>query len=182
MPNIVNGFISQFVTDVITMPLGRLPTFLMLLKSTLSIMGKIISQMSKATGIETLAYSNLLSVLGITGSSCPRVTPATMQRLTQRLRYRSKKLIPDLFSIVDIGRQWFSITNNLFNNQFSKFVIRSLLNTGVSDVGEAVHTPVIISNSAEISALKAFQKPLKDGITLLNAIQDVYLDEKIGLA
>lgn len=105
-----------------------------------------------------------------------------MQRLTQRLRYRSKKLIPDLFSIVDIGRQWFSIANNLFNNQFSKFVIRSLLNTGVSDVGEAVHTPVIISNSAEISALKAFQKPLKDGITLLNAIQDVYLDEKIGLA
>jgi len=29
---------------------------------------------------------------------------------------------------------------------------------------------------------KAFQKPMADGVKLLNAIQDVYLDKGIGLA
>ncbi|HNQ12769.1 MAG TPA: fructose-bisphosphate aldolase, partial [Bacteroidia bacterium] len=33
-----------------------------------------------------------------------------------------------------------------------------------------------------ISGRKAFQKPLKEGVALLNAIQDVYLDKKITLA
>jgi class I fructose-bisphosphate aldolase len=33
-----------------------------------------------------------------------------------------------------------------------------------------------------ISGRKAFQKPMKDGIALLNAIQDVYLDKSITLA
>ena len=29
---------------------------------------------------------------------------------------------------------------------------------------------------------KAFQRPMADGVALLNTIQDVYLDESIGLA
>ena len=29
---------------------------------------------------------------------------------------------------------------------------------------------------------KAFQKPLPDGIALLNAVQDVYLDKKVTVA
>jgi class I fructose-bisphosphate aldolase len=29
---------------------------------------------------------------------------------------------------------------------------------------------------------KAFQKPLKDGIALLNAVQDVYLDKAVTVA
>ena len=33
-----------------------------------------------------------------------------------------------------------------------------------------------------ISGRKAFQKPLADGVELLNAIQDVYLCPEIGLA
>jgi class I fructose-bisphosphate aldolase len=33
-----------------------------------------------------------------------------------------------------------------------------------------------------ISGRKAFQKPMKDGVALLNAIQDVYLAKEIGLA
>jgi class I fructose-bisphosphate aldolase len=33
-----------------------------------------------------------------------------------------------------------------------------------------------------ISGRKAFQKPMKDGVVLLNAIQDVYLNKEIGVA
>ena len=33
-----------------------------------------------------------------------------------------------------------------------------------------------------ISGRKAFQKPMKDGVQLLNTIQDVYLDFSITIA
>jgi class I fructose-bisphosphate aldolase len=33
-----------------------------------------------------------------------------------------------------------------------------------------------------ISGRKAFQKPMKEGVELLNTIQDVYLDKSITLA
>ncbi len=33
-----------------------------------------------------------------------------------------------------------------------------------------------------ISGRKAFQRPMAEGVELLNAIQDVYLDESITLA
>tara|TARA_R100000750_G_C2323919_1_gene87383 strand:- start:383 stop:493 length:111 start_codon:yes stop_codon:yes gene_type:complete len=33
-----------------------------------------------------------------------------------------------------------------------------------------------------ISGRKAFQRPIKEGVKLLNMIQDVYLDEDITLA
>jgi class I fructose-bisphosphate aldolase len=33
-----------------------------------------------------------------------------------------------------------------------------------------------------ISGRKSFQRPMDDGIALLNAIQDVYLDESITVA
>jgi class I fructose-bisphosphate aldolase len=33
-----------------------------------------------------------------------------------------------------------------------------------------------------ISGRKAFQKPIKDGVALLNAIQDVYLAQEIDIA
>ena len=33
-----------------------------------------------------------------------------------------------------------------------------------------------------ISGRKAFQKPMKDGVALLNAIQDVYLDSSVAVA
>jgi class I fructose-bisphosphate aldolase len=33
-----------------------------------------------------------------------------------------------------------------------------------------------------ISGRKAFQKPINDGVALLNAIQDVYLDSSITIA
>lgn len=57
--------------------------------------------------------------------------------------------------------------------------------SGKNDLQDAVATAVINKRAGGmglISGRKAFQKPLKDGIALLNAIQDVYLDKSIGLA
>lgn len=56
---------------------------------------------------------------------------------------------------------------------------------GASDLAEAVTTAVINKRAGGqglISGRKAFQKPMKDGIALLNAIQDVYLDKSITIA
>jgi class I fructose-bisphosphate aldolase len=57
--------------------------------------------------------------------------------------------------------------------------------SGASDLAEAVRTAVINKRAGGlglISGRKAFQRPTADGIELLNAIQDVYLDESITLA
>ncbi len=54
-----------------------------------------------------------------------------------------------------------------------------------SDILEAVRTAVINKRAGGmglISGRKAFQCAMKDGITLLNTIQDVYLDKDIGVA
>ena len=54
-----------------------------------------------------------------------------------------------------------------------------------SDLSEAVETAVINKRAGGhglISGRKAFQKPMNEGIALLNAIQDVYLDKTITIA
>jgi class I fructose-bisphosphate aldolase len=56
---------------------------------------------------------------------------------------------------------------------------------GASDLAEAVTTAVVNKRAGGqglISGRKAFQKDVKEGVALLNAIQDVYLDDKITLA
>jgi class I fructose-bisphosphate aldolase len=56
---------------------------------------------------------------------------------------------------------------------------------GESDLSEAVTTAVINKRAGGmglISGRKAFQKPVKDGVELLNAIQDVYLSKEIDIA
>ncbi len=56
---------------------------------------------------------------------------------------------------------------------------------GAGDLAEAVTTAVINKRAGGqglISGRKAFQKPLKEGVGLLNAIQDVYLDKSITIA
>ncbi len=57
--------------------------------------------------------------------------------------------------------------------------------SGKNDLGEAVTTAVINKRAGGmglISGRKAFQKPMKDGVELLHAIQDVYLDESVTVA
>jgi class I fructose-bisphosphate aldolase len=56
---------------------------------------------------------------------------------------------------------------------------------GESDLKEAVKTAVINKRAGGmglISGRKAFQRPVKEGIALLNAIQDVYLAKEITVA
>jgi len=56
---------------------------------------------------------------------------------------------------------------------------------GASDLAEAVTTAVINKRAGGmglISGRKAFQKPRAEGVELLNAIQDVYLDASITIA
>jgi len=57
--------------------------------------------------------------------------------------------------------------------------------SGESDLAEAVKTAVInkrAGGAGLISGRKAFQRPLAEGVALLNAIQDVYLDPQITIA
>ena len=57
--------------------------------------------------------------------------------------------------------------------------------SGANDLADAVRTAVINKRAGGmglISGRKAFQKPMKDGVTLLNAIQDVYLSPQITVA
>ena len=57
--------------------------------------------------------------------------------------------------------------------------------SGKDDLHQAVRTAVINKRAGGmglISGRKAFQKPMQDGVTLLNAIQDVYLSKKITIA
>jgi fructose-bisphosphate aldolase, class I len=56
---------------------------------------------------------------------------------------------------------------------------------GASDLADAVRTAVINKRAGGmglISGRKSFQRPLKEGVEILNAIQDVYLDKAIDLA
>jgi class I fructose-bisphosphate aldolase len=56
---------------------------------------------------------------------------------------------------------------------------------GASDMAEAVRTAVINKRGGGmglISGRKAFQRPMNEGVELLNAIQDVYLSDEITVA
>jgi class I fructose-bisphosphate aldolase len=57
--------------------------------------------------------------------------------------------------------------------------------SGESDLAEAVKTAVINKRAGGmglISGRKAFQRPMKDGVGILNAIQDVYLSKQVTIA
>ena len=56
---------------------------------------------------------------------------------------------------------------------------------GASDMADAVRTAVINKRAGGmglISGRKAFQRPMKEGVEILKAIQDVYLDTNITIA
>ncbi|MFC2152113.1 class I fructose-bisphosphate aldolase [Bacteroidota bacterium] len=73
------------------------------------------------------------------------------------------------------------------NNYMGRF---GLINSGgassgASDLAEAVFTAVVNKRAGGmglISGRKAFQRPMKEGIELLNSIQDVYLAKEIDIA
>lgn len=56
---------------------------------------------------------------------------------------------------------------------------------GKKDLKEAAITAIInkrAGGTGLISGRKSFQKPMKDGIELLNTVQDIYLEKKIDVA
>ena len=56
---------------------------------------------------------------------------------------------------------------------------------GKTDLAEAIETAIINKRAGGqglISGRKAFQKPMNDGISLLNSIQDIYLSKDITIA
>ena len=57
--------------------------------------------------------------------------------------------------------------------------------SGANDFADAIKTAVINKRAGGmglISGRKAFQRPMNEGVKLLNAIQDVYLDENVTIA
>jgi class I fructose-bisphosphate aldolase len=57
--------------------------------------------------------------------------------------------------------------------------------SGENDLREAVRTAVInkrAGGTGLISGRKAFQRPMREGVELLNAIQDVYLCDEVTVA
>jgi len=57
--------------------------------------------------------------------------------------------------------------------------------SGAGDLAQAVRTAVINKRAGGmgmISGRKAFQRPMSEGVALLNAIQDVYLDDTVTIA
>lgn len=57
--------------------------------------------------------------------------------------------------------------------------------SGATDLAEAVTTAIINKRAGGmglISGRKAFQRPMKEGIALLNAIQDIYLSKEVTIA
>jgi class I fructose-bisphosphate aldolase len=57
--------------------------------------------------------------------------------------------------------------------------------SGQNDLAQAVRTAVINKRAGGmglISGRKAFQKPFAEGMALLQAIQDVYLDDSVTVA
>ena len=57
--------------------------------------------------------------------------------------------------------------------------------SGENDFAQAVRTAVInkrAGGTGLISGRKAFQRPMSEGVQLLNAIQDVYLDSNVTIA
>ena len=54
-----------------------------------------------------------------------------------------------------------------------------------SDLADAVRTAIINKRAGGmglISGRKAFQRPMADGVQLLNAIQDIYLSKEVTVA
>jgi class I fructose-bisphosphate aldolase len=56
---------------------------------------------------------------------------------------------------------------------------------GQSDIADAVRTAVInkrAGGTGLILGRKAFQRPMKEGVEIINAVQSVYKDKKVTIA
>ncbi|HYC76309.1 MAG TPA: class I fructose-bisphosphate aldolase [Planctomycetota bacterium] len=96
---------------------------------------------------------------------------------------KSHKKVADLISPHPIDMARYQVLNCFAGR--SGLINSGGESKGESDLQEAVTTAVINKRAGGmglISGRKAFQKPLKDGVALLNAIQDVYLCKEVTVA
>ncbi|NBV43305.1 fructose-bisphosphate aldolase, partial [bacterium] len=94
----------------------------------------------------------------------------------------SSKVYSDLTTDHPIDLTRYQIANNYLGRMG---LINSGGPSGKNDLQDAVATAVINKRAGGmglISGRKAFQKPMTDGVKLLNAIQDVYLTKEISIA
>jgi class I fructose-bisphosphate aldolase len=93
-----------------------------------------------------------------------------------------KKVYSDLTSDHPIDLTRYQVINNYMGRAG---LINSGGASGDNDFADAVRTAVINKRAGGmglISGRKAFQRPMKDGVKLLNTIQDVYLTKEITVA
>ncbi|MGE4170026.1 MAG: class I fructose-bisphosphate aldolase [Candidatus Margulisiibacteriota bacterium] len=94
----------------------------------------------------------------------------------------SSKVYSDLTTDHPIDLTRYQIANNYMGRMG---LINSGGPSGKNDLQDAVSTAVINKRAGGmglISGRKAFQKPMKEGVELLNAIQDVYLCKEVTIA
>lgn len=93
-----------------------------------------------------------------------------------------KKVYSDLTSDNPIDLTRYQVMNNYMGRAG---LINSGGASGENDFAEATKTAVINKRAGGmglISGRKAFQRPMKDGVKLLNTIQDVYLTKEVTVA
>ena len=93
-----------------------------------------------------------------------------------------KKVYTDLTTDHQIDLTRYQILNNYCGRAG---LINSGGASGENDFAEAVKTAVVNKRAGGmglISGRKAFQRPLADGVKLLNLIQDVYLEKEVTIA
>ena len=112
--------------------------------------------------------------------NCPRTTAATTRSSSAKLRRSCiRKLTTD--HPIDLCR--YQVANCYMGR--CGLINSGGASSGAGDLAEAVRTAVINKRAGGmglISGRKAFQRPMNEGVELLNAIQDVYLDPKITVA
>ncbi len=94
----------------------------------------------------------------------------------------NKKVYSDLTSDNPIDLTRYQVINNYLGRVG---LINSGGASGDNDFADAVKTSVINKRAGGmglISGRKAFQRPMEDGVKLLNLIQDVYLTKEVTIA
>jgi class I fructose-bisphosphate aldolase len=103
-------------------------------------------------------------------------------RAIERLGKTHDRVYSDLTSEHPIDLTRYQVVNCYMGRSS---LINSGGESGKNDFAEAVRTAVInkrAGGTGLISGRKAFQRPMEEGIRLLNLIQDVYLDSGITVA
>jgi class I fructose-bisphosphate aldolase len=107
---------------------------------------------------------------------------AIREQLSAGYGYIHEKMYTELTTDHPIDLTRYQVVNNYMGRIG---LINSGGASGANDMAQAVRTAVINKRAGGmgmISGRKAFQKPMKDGIEILNAIQDVYLNKDITIA